>query len=69
MSREIPGNHYVISDACRAAHGDEGTVDETLRRVRVELLRSLKGRPPGSDTKFHLRFSVERHAPTPEVTG
>ena len=58
---EIKGNHYVITDACRALHGDgEGVVDDTLGRLREEMLRTLRGRTMGQDFKLHIRFSVER---------
>ncbi len=58
---EIKGNHYVITDACREMHGDgEGVVDQTLGRLREEMLRTLLGRIRGQGFKLHIRFSVER---------
>ena len=67
---EVKGNHYVITDACREMHGDgEGVVDETLGRLREEMLGVLRGRPVGQGAKLHVRFSVERPPPKTGATS
>lgn len=60
---KVPGlkaKHAIVTDACRELRGDEGTVDESLARLRAEALLALAGWPPGEGTRFHFVLSVER---------
>lgn len=51
---------FHVSDACRAEHGDEGAVDEALRRLKSEAMLCLKGWKAGEGTRFHLGLMIER---------
>ncbi len=60
MAPETRGLGIQISDACRDTHGDEGAVDDALKRMKFEMMRSMAGFKQGDGVLFYLRWSLER---------
>lgn len=54
----IKAVHAIISPTCRANRGDEGAIDEALRRIKDEYTRLLL--PANAEARFHLVLTVER---------
>lgn len=58
----IPGIkavHAIITDTCRENRGDEGAIDEALRRVKEEYMACAPVWPAGT-VQFHVVLTVER---------
>lgn len=53
-------NHCVVTDVCRTNRGDEGAIEETMRRTRKTLEGVISGWARGSGAKFHVVVTVER---------
>lgn len=51
--------HAIISDDCRRNRGDEGAIDEALRRVREEYLACVRSWHPHKGVKFNVLLTVE----------
>lgn len=63
VGMKLPGMtaiHAIITDDCRTGRGDEGAVDEALKRAREELKLCLGGWEHGRGAKFHVAVTVER---------
>lgn len=56
---DILSKHMVITDECRANHGDVGAIDVALHHVKRDYLELLKAWPQGKGATFHVKFSVE----------
>jgi hypothetical protein len=59
----VPGvqvTHQTITDDCRVSRGEDGVVDETLRRIEKSLRTALGYWAPGSGAKFHVAVTFER---------
>ena len=56
---DILSKHEVISDECRANHGDVGAIDVALHHIKTNYLGLLKAWPQGKGAKFHVKLSVE----------
>ena len=66
----IPGIktlHLVISDECRSGRGEDGAIDESLRRIRDVYLDILKFWADKPGVKFHVVLTVE--APPRDPNG
>ena len=55
----IPAKHAIISDDCRRGRGDDGAIDEAIRRMREAYDQLMKCWPVGRGTKFHVVLTVE----------
>lgn len=62
----VPGlmaRHCIITDNCRRVQGgDQGAIDEALKRIREMMEQSIPNWPLDHDHRFHLCFTVERGA-------
>jgi hypothetical protein len=60
---KIPGiaaKHCIVTDNCRKVQGGSiEAIDEALRRIRDEAIRTLPHWPIGNDHRFHFVFSVD----------
>jgi hypothetical protein len=59
----VPGVQLTlqtITGDCRAARGDDGAVDEAVRRAAEILRGALKWWAPGSGAKFHVVVTLEK---------
>lgn len=63
----VPAKHAIITDTCRTGRGEDGAIDEALKRLRDEYLNCARGWPVGKGVKFHIALIVER--PTAELRG
>lgn len=50
----------VITPNCRLSRGDQGAIDEALRRVREVMVETLGNWPPEKAATFFLSFNVDR---------
>ena len=60
---DIPGAcacHAIISDECRSTHGDEGALQESVRRISDHYRRIVDGWCIGKGAKIHIAITVER---------
>ncbi len=60
----IKAVHAIISDACRTGRGEDGAIEEALRRIRQEYDACRPAWPVGKGARFHVVLTVER-AETP----
>lgn len=59
----IPGIkavHATITDACRTNRGDDGALEEALRRVSEMYRQCVKGWTVGKGAQIHIALTVER---------
>lgn len=61
----IPGmtaKHCIITDNCRVVQGgDEGAIDEALKRIRESMMQCIPNWPRDVGHKFHVLFTIDRH--------
>lgn len=60
--QRLTDTRAVIGDSCRAERGDDGALEETLRRVEESLRALLDVWPVGARTEIHVTVDVE-HEP------
>lgn len=64
VTTRVPGiaaRHAIVTPTCRANRGDEGAVDEALRRLREEALAVIACREDEA-YDLHLVLTVEAKA-------
>jgi hypothetical protein len=52
--------HAIVSDECRKGRGDDGVIDEVVRRLSESMRATLKGWDLGRGVKIHVGMTVER---------
>jgi hypothetical protein len=57
----IKAQHAIITPICIANRGIEGAIDEALRRIRQQFLKSVEANANAS-AKFHVVLTVDRDA-------
>ena len=57
--RGLKALHAIITDACRQGRGNEGAIDEALRRIRQEYLACVAAWPLNRGVKFNVVLTVE----------
>lgn len=55
----MKAKHAIITDECRTNRGDEGAIDEALRRLREEFLVLATIWPIGQGTRFNVILDLE----------
>lgn len=53
MSDKLPVSRQFITPTCRANRGNDGAIDEALRRVRDAYLNHV-GVPSNEDVEWHI---------------
>jgi len=56
----IPALHAWVTDDCRKMRGDDGAIEEVLRRLRNELQLTMSGWSMGRGIKIHVGMTIER---------
>lgn len=51
--------HMIIRDGCRELHGDNGAIQEALKKLEEAALFCINGWPPGNGHQFHFVLTVE----------
>lgn len=59
--------HAWITDTCRTNRGDDGAIDEVLRRLIEQLRLTMHGWKIGRGAKIHVGMTVERPEHQPLV--
>jgi hypothetical protein len=59
----VPGGQLcraTITDECRSGRGDEGAIDEAVRRIRQQAKWALTWWAQGSGAKVHVVVTLEK---------